>query len=218
MRTWLGRTGVHLSEEDILRLLRPPSVPDLWEDRARAHLSRCESCAAEAAEIDRFLDRLSDTHDAAADGRVSMNRLAKQKYRILRRVRHLIEPGRRSRVLRFPAASRPTLAGVGRVGGWLSAAAFTGLLVGLAVGQWLHLHPDRPSVNSATGPERTMNRAPTIVIPRPELVNLPLAMSSTSEDGFLDELDEVLGSPPILELTPLDEITPRIRETAVYRW
>ena len=215
----LGRAGVHLSEEDILRLLRPLSVPDLWEDRARAHLSRCESCATKANVLERFLDNISRIHDVTSNDCVSMNRLAKQKHRVLRRIRHALEPNRRARVLWFPAVSRPILAGFSRAGGWLGASAMTGLLVGLAIGQWVHLHPDQ---TQAVGPlgaaqETTMPNA-TVTASRSELVNLPLAMTATSEDGFLEELDEALGSPPIPELTPLDEITPRIRETAVYRW
>ena len=213
------RAGAHLREEDILRLLRPPAVPDIKDDRARAHLSRCEACAEETVKLERFLDGLSDDHDVGIGDRVSPERLNRQKHRILRRIRLVVEPGRRGRVLRFPAVGRPTLLRVRLAGKWLGAAAAAGLLLGVIVGQSVHVHPEAPA-EVARAPETRplIGDVPPTAVSRTVLANLPLVMTSTSEDGFLDELDQVLGSPPIIELTPLDEITPRIRETAVYRW
>ena len=215
----MSRAGTHLREEDILRLLRPPAVPDIKDDRARAHLSRCEACAEETVKLERFLDGLSDVHDVGIGGRVSPERLNRQKHRILRRIRRVVEPGRRGRVLRFPAVGRPTLLDVRWAGKWLGAAAAAGLLLGVIVGQWVHVHPDAPAeVGRASEMRPLTGDVPPTAVSRTVLANLPLVMTSTSEDGFLDELDQVLGSPPIIELAPLDEITPRIRETAVYRW
>ncbi len=217
------RSGVlgadaHLSENDIVSLLRPPSVPDVRDDRARAHLSRCELCADEAAKLEGFLDGLSDTHDSALRNGVSAERSTKQKHRILRRIRRAVEPGARGRLLRFPAVARPTLLDVRLASKWLGAAAAAGLVLGVVLGQWIHVHPDEQAGNGSAEVARVASDVPAPTVSRTNLSNLPLVMTSTSEDGFLEELDQVLSSPPILELTPLDELTPRIRETAVYRW
>jgi hypothetical protein len=38
------------------------------------------------------------------------------------------------------------------------------------------------------------------------------------DDPFLNELELMLNSPQVLGLTPLDEITPRVREISVNVW
>ena len=113
------RAGAHLREEDILRLLRPPAVPDIKDDRARAHLSRCEACAEETVKLERFLDGLSDDHDVGIGDRVSPERLNRQKHRILRRIRLVVEPGVGAEYFGFlPLVGRRCSAYGWRASGW----------------------------------------------------------------------------------------------------
>ena len=215
----LGLRSAHLTEENVLSYLHPSSVPNAREDAVRAHLVRCESCTRDVEALEGFLANLSKVTEAGTSERISAHRLEKQKNRILNRIRRAVEPGHRGSVLRFPALTRPAFLTVRRVGPWLSAAATAGLLLGVAVGQWMHLHPEPTATTSRLSEAtRTVTTASPIANQRTALIELPLAMTSTSEDGFLDELDQILSNPSILELTPLDEITPRIREATIYRW
>ena len=202
----------HLADDELLELLMPRgSVPPA---AAAAHLERCHGCANRSAKLRTFLNGLTETNDAGLAAAFPVDRLATQRERIMRRLRRSVEPARPARVLSFPALARPALSGIRRARYWLGAAAAAGLLVGMTVGQFLHAHPE-PTISTqdistdATTSPSALGRPSTASLTDPAL---------GYDDPFLDELELMLSSPQVPGLTPLDEVTPRIREVAVNVW
>ena len=137
----LGLSGGHLGDEELLALLLPAgSEPS--SAATRAHLDRCEMCTDRSMMLQAFLSGLMETSEATLAETFPLDRLATQRERIMRRLRRSVEPARRGRVLSFPALARPALAGVHRAHRWLGATAAAGLLIGVTVGHFLHIHPE----------------------------------------------------------------------------
>lgn len=203
----------HLADDELLELLipasRPPGSPrvDLQPNDARDHLSQCDVCGNRSLKLQTFLSGLAETHESSLRQAFPARRLATQRERIMRRLRRSVQPAMPGRVLRFPALARPAFAGIHRARRWLAAAAVAGLVVGMSVGQFLHFHPE-PAVNLEDA-DATMARVETT------------SFNDTAvetEDAFLDELEMMLTSPQVPVLSPVDEITPRIREVAINVW
>ena len=197
---------VHLHPSDDLLLeavLGPMGSDGRGRAEAEAHIAECRSCADRLDELQAFVDAVNAETAASFDETVSAEHLATQRERIMRRVE--LAAGRRhpARVLRFPAGARSALATVNRARRWLGAAA--GLLVGVTVGQLVHLHPEPP-----TGVPRTFAPAPDRA-PIAAAVSSPLA----ADEQFMEELELALASPRVSELAALDEMTPRIREVTI---
>ena len=212
------RTSHHLADEALLaRLFCPVGTPaEPGESRAAldAHLDTCEICANRLAELTTFLDDITEENELAFAAAFPTDRLAVQRARILRRLSTVSEQRRPARILRFPAIARPALATVHAAGRWLGAAAATGLLVGLGIGQFVHFHPpsDAPDQSAAaavvsedtSSGSQTFRSFPTDV--------------DVDDEAFMNEVELVLSSPQVQELSTLDAITPRIRAVAIYPW
>ena len=205
----------HLADDELLELLIPAG-PNTLRDAARAHLDRCETCVSRSGKLRTFLNGITETNEATLATTFPLDRLATQRERIMRRLRRSVEPAGPTRVLRFPSLSRPALAGVHRARHWLGAAAAVGLLVGMTVGQFVHVHTE-PSVSardtSASNPMASTTGS--ALWPSTAEVSDP---AMEHEDALLDELELMLSRPHVPGLSPLDEITPRIREVAVNVW
>ncbi len=213
---WRSR---HLADTDLVGLLVPGSdVPTASDAAIRTHLSHCRACADRSADLQRLLDGLSDTAQTDVDSQVSPERLAKQRDKIVRRLRRSVEPAHTAQVLRFPSLATPTFTRVHKATRWLTAAAVAGLIAGLAAGQYLHLHPGTETTDTlveetVTAQDPTASSGPTLA--SSETGDVWFALE---DEAFLDEVDLMLVTPRIPELDPLDEITPRIREVSVSPW
>lgn len=207
------RLSRHLSEAELVGLLVPGSdVPTAGDAARRVHLSQCRSCAGRSADLQSLLDAVSETAQSDAETHLSTERLASQRKKIVRRLRRSVEPAQVAHVIRFPSIAQPAPTSLRRAR-WLTGAAVAGLVVGIATGQFLHLHPLTESTDTVL---RDAVTPPNTAASRGLAENAPWL--TLEDDAFLQEVDLMLMAPRIPELDPLDEITPRIREVAVSPW
>ena len=123
----------HLSDDRLI---------DVCLDKAgyvaeRNHLDSCPECAERRAHLSRMLADVAAVTVAEADAAFSVDRLVKQRARILQR---LEQEGRFGRVITFPSnvAQRPSLRA--RPGTrWVAGAAAAGLLIGVLAGHLAHV-------------------------------------------------------------------------------
>ena len=215
----------HLADDELLELLIPssPSSPSSIDtqptqpNEARDHLKQCDLCGNRSIKLQTFLNGLGETNETSLDQAFPVGRLATQRERIMRRLRRSVQPARPGRVLSFPALARPAFAGIHRARHWLAAAAVAGLVVGIGAGQFLHIHPE-PAVTMEEASLAGVETAPAIRVQQQPSTPSFTDPAVGSEDAFLDELEMMLSSPQVPVLSPLDEITPRIREVAVNVW
>ena len=207
--------AAHLADDEILQLLMPPGA-DMPSPVAGNHLGRCDRCASRAAKLRAFLNGLTETNESALAGVFPVDRLATQRTRIMRRLRRSVEPARPARVLSFPALARPALSGTHRARYWLGAAAAAGLLVGITVGQFFPRHLE-PTSGAQGISAQAMVSTSVSALQRPSTASFT-DPALENDDPFLIELELMLSSPQVPGLTPLDEITPRIREVVVNVW
>lgn len=215
MRLWLrlrDRLGPgHLVDDVILQLLIP-SASDTPSPAARTHLDQCSRCTKRSAKLRAFLNSLTEANEATLAGIFPVDRVTTQRTRIMRRLRRSVEPARPTRILSFPTRAHSALSGLHRVRYWLGGAVAAGFLVGIGVGQLFHEHPQPTNGTSGMSTEAVVSAS-----------RQPSTASFTDpgleyDDPFLDELELMLNSPQVLGLTPLDEITPRVREISVNVW
>ena len=225
MRQWwrqrLGRTDFHLSDKRLLVLLFPPadgtasagSGPEV----PNTHLSACASCARRLEELRTFLDSLMEQSAADFDATFAPEHLARQRASILHRLERAIRPHQPVRILRFPAAARPALARVHAARRWLGAAASAGVLAGVGIGQFVHLHPE-----STPAEEPVLTAVASTTVSREGPNPLPASNGPTSletdDDAFMNQVEFVLVDSQIQELSTLDAITPRVREVVLRPW
>ena len=148
-----------------------------------------------------WLDQLRATGPAAFEDEVTPDRLDRQRRRIVRRLDRVVSPPRTSRVLRFPSTAHARLRQAPGATRWMGAAA-AGLVLGLGLGQFAD--PVRPGSQGADA--------------RREPVSPMVAAMGPGDGAVLDEVDQVLASIRVPELSHLDEITPRTREVSVNPW
>ena len=162
------------------------------------------------AAMKTFLDSITEENEQAFEAAFPVERLAAQRARILRRLSKVSDQQRPARILRFPAIARPALTTVHAARRCLVAAAAAGLLVGLSIGQPVHLHPDSELRDPST-PAGVVSEDMSFG----SLAQRPLHVS---DEAFMNEVELVLSSPQGQELSTLDAITPRIRKMAINLW
>ena len=225
MRQWLrqrlGRTDPHLRDKCLLALLFPPahgttsagSGPEVLN----THLSACASCAGRLEELRAFLDSLTEQNAADLDATFAPDHFARQRASILHRLERATKPHQPVRILRFPAAARPALACVHAARRWLGAAAAAGVLAGVGIGQFVHLHPE-----STSAAESMLIAAASTTVsregPKPTPASNGLTSLETGDDAFMDQVESVLVDSQIQELSTLDAITPREHVVALRPW
>lgn len=191
--------GSHAPDHLLLAVIRGSADgPVANREATETHVSACPSCADRLAELTVFLEAITEQSADAFDDAISTARLATERDRIMRRVERATGRGRAARILRFPVLARPALAAVGRAHRWIGAAAATGVLTGVVIGQFVHLHSDPPALTTrADGPTYTP------------------ADATTSDEQFMEELELAITSPRVSTLVALDEMTPLMREVSV---
>ena len=212
------RQGAHLTDSRLLDMVIPsPSSGHVTHsDSPDAHLVGCPGCAKRLADLKAFLGTLAEDHTADFDDAFSEEHLAHQRASIRRRLERATRPATSVRILRFPAAARPALAQVRTARWWLGAAAAVGLLGGVGLGQFVHVHPE------STGAEPALTRAASSASGFSRVDATPpsggSAPAEADAEAFMDRVESVLVDPQIRELTTLDAITPRVREVALSPW
>lgn len=196
----------------VRRHLSEHALRSAWLDgRLPAHLESCAACRRRYADLVALVDAQREAAIDEADAVFTPERLAAQKAHVLRRLGNLAQP---VRVLPFPSSRRhrPIVGRAGRR--WVAMAAAAGLLIGLATGLLVNVHPLGPGRTATFGRGSTgqpVARATDVAATR-----LRAAQErGQSDEVFLGELEAALGAPHVEELQAIDALTPRVREATV---
>ena len=164
------------------------------------HLDSCPECAERSAHLTRMLTDIAAVTVAEADAAFSVDRLAKQRARILQR---LEQEGRAGRVITFPGNLTQRTSLRGRPGmRWVAGAAAAGLLIGVVAGHLAHV----VAPNQWSG-------SPTQVVLQPP-GTLHAVSTTLSEEEFLGRLEVAIEGTTGASLRPLDDMTPLVWEVA----
>jgi hypothetical protein len=177
-----------------------------------AHVSSCETCAAQLADLTVQMETLREAAWQEADAAFDDTTLEAQRGKILARLANL---GKAARVLRFPARMRDASMPVSPISRrWVSVAAAAGLIIGLVAGQMLHFVPWESQLHRQSGQLQAST-------PRSQggavIVQSAAAVVSLSDDELLDEIDEAMELRRAPNLRALDAFTPRVGELVEIR-
>jgi predicted anti-sigma-YlaC factor YlaD len=170
---------------------------------AHQHLQTCAECRARYDELCVWAQSVRTEDLAAADAAFPAERLAAQQSQILRRLEALERP---ARVIAFPKFAQPVSGGRSVAYRWVAAAAAAGLVIGVALGQWLDL-------------SQRFDRQPAVA--ETQLVASPPASSDVrlqtasaiSDDALLSDLEASAAMhPSVAPLRAIDALTPRSRD------
>lgn len=166
----------------------------------RHHLDRCTACENRRAHLSRLLVDASDVATAEADAVFSVERLARQRTRILQR---LDQEGRPGRLIAFPASHLHGSSLRARPGmRWVAVAAAAGVVIGLLAGHLAHDLPARGTLPAAE------------VAAEQPVTTLRAVSMTLSEEEFLGRLEMAIEGTSGSALQPLDDLTPRVWEVA----
>ena len=186
----------HLSDDRLVAIALEASVTA----RVTAHLRDCAACAVRQARLAALLRDISQVAAGEADAAFPPEHLARQRARILSRVRHVTQP---VAVLPFPGNPGdrpPSRRWIGPV-----ASATAGLLLGVVAGQVAFDRPD--------GTVPAEEAAIEIVRPAPAILTRPsLAAATISGDELLLQIEAARQGPRPATLRSLDALTPRASE------
>lgn len=213
----------HLNDEQLLEELIPKGKRPGRHTRT-AHLNKCVFCAERATELELFLDELVEidsislpAFSASLAANTGRSVDAQQKH-IMDRVRNASKSLKETPVLSLPASNQLSSRQDNGIGWWLSAATAAGLLLGVALGQFLHFHPEQTMTDLDASLEPQIIASETTRENQPQ-TPIRFADSLTdSDETFLEELEVILSRPQVPELSPFDEITPQIREVSINVW
>jgi len=194
------------------RHLGDAALAEIWTASAASgvpasepHLIECADCRARYEELCAWLDVARNEAFAEADAAFPAERLAAQQAQILRRLEAAERP---ARVIAFPKFAQPLSQRSPLASRWITVAAAAGLVIGVALGQWMDLrHRFGPQ------PKRTADSVvASVPAPQPSTM-LIQTTGSLSDDALLLELDATLSMhPSVGPLRAIDTITPRSRD------
>jgi len=196
------------------RHLDDAALAEIWTASAASgdpasapHIDGCPECRRRYDELVMWLEGLRTEAIDDAEAAFPADRLAAQQAQILRRIE---AAGRPARVIAFPKFTRPLSARPSMAHRWVTAAAAAGLVMGVALGQWLDLshrfrgQPNREAEVAVTAPAAA---------PQPEMAIQTARTGTISDEALLSELDASLAMHPAVEpLRAIDTITPRSRD------
>jgi hypothetical protein len=193
------------------RHLDDAALAEIWtvstacgDPASNPHLDGCAACRGRYDEFRAWLDALRDDADAEADAVFTNDRLAAQQAQILRRLEATERP---ARVIAFPRFSQPRVLGPSIAHRWVTIAAAAGLVIGVALGQWLDLRHRFGAPTTLTN-ETVASPA---AADEPEFVIQ--TTRTISDEALLSELEASLSMHPSVEpLRAIDTITPRSRD------
>ena len=201
---WSGHEPVHLTDRELAAILVNAEGGE--PTPGSAHLAACEHCAGRVRDLQTGLDRIATTAEAAFDDALPAWRLARQRRRVLERIRRAAGRPGSARILRFPALGAPVPSDTYRMRRRLSLAAAAGLLVTVGIGQLVDRDHRRTRVRDRPPPSS-----------RPSRSSGPPGgqAQSVADEQFMLELEEALNSSRVRPLVALDEMTPRVRAAAI---
>jgi hypothetical protein len=169
------------------------------------HLIECANCRARYDNLCTWLESVRAEAVDEADAAFPAERLAAQQAHILRRLEAAERP---ARVIAFPKFAQPLSQRSSLTSRWITVAAAAGLVIGVALGQWMDLrHRFGPQPGRTA--ERVVASAP--VAQQPDMVIQPTGI--LSDDALLMELDSTISQhPSVGPLRAIDTITPRSRD------
>jgi hypothetical protein len=196
------------------RHLDDAALAEIWAASAASgdpasnpHFDSCPECRLRYDELVMWLERLRTEAVSDADAAFPADRLAAQQAQILRRIEAV---GRPARVIAFPRFTRPLSARPSVAHRWVTAAAAAGLVIGVALGQWLDLSH---RFGSQPGREGEVALSAPAPVPQPEIAIQTARTGIISDEALLSELDASLAMHPAVEpLRAIDTITPRSRD------
>jgi hypothetical protein len=185
----------------------------IWTDASLAgappadpHLDACAECRARMGAFASWLEDLRLAANAEADEVFTPERLATQHAQIFRRIE---AAGRPARVIKFPRFAQPISATTSNARRWVAGAAAAGLLVGVALGQFMDLSSATPGRRI---PVSTQATAETGAPNTPAGVGLQNASVAISDEELMSRIEEMV-SPRIPDsLVAFDSMTPRVRD------
>jgi hypothetical protein len=196
------------------RHLDDAALAEIWtasaaggDPASNTHLQACGECRGRYDEFCLWLESVRVAGGAEADAAFPAERLAAQQAQIFRRLEAAERP---ARVIAFPKFTRPMSAGPSLAHRWVTVAAAAGLVIGVALGQWMDLrHRFGPQ------PARTPSAILATTDPVPQREMGLQTVSAISDEALLSELDASLAMhPSVAPLRAIDTITPRSRDFA----
>jgi hypothetical protein len=183
----------HLSDDRLIEISLNLAPPDADE----THLSECVPCQSRRASIVAVLEDTELALAAEADAVFPLDRLARQRERILQ---HPALEVRAGRVIAFPASAgeelaRPRIARRWRWAG-VAAAVAASFLVGLLAEHFTHEVPEEARL--AARSTRDLQATPAA-----------LPVLGLSDEEFLGQVELAVGRGGPAMLRPLDAMTPR---------
>lgn len=196
------------------RHLDDAALAEIWTASAASgdpasnpHFDGCAECRRRYDDFVVWLEALRAEAIGDADAAFPADRLAAQQAQILRRLEAV---GRPARVIAFPKFTRPLSARPSIAHRWITAAAVAGLVIGVALGQWLDLSHRFGRQPSLEGEVALSTPAP---VAQPEMALQRARTGTISDEALLSELDASLSMHPAVEpLRAIDTITPRSRD------
>lgn len=176
---------------------------DAWlsgERPVHPHLAQCATCRARVAEYTGWLDQWREIAVSEADAIFTPERLKAQQAQIVRRIEAAEHP---AKVIRFPRFAQPIASSGSSARRWIASAAAAGLLVGVALGQFMDLRPG-PSI-LAPSTETAQTRRPVNPAVQP-------ASFAISDEELMSRLEEIASPRMPDSLVAYDSMTPRARD------
>ncbi len=176
------------------------------EPAEAAHLVTCHECTARYEALCSWLQTVRDEAVEEADAAFPPERLAAQQALILRRLEAAERP---ARIIAFPKFAQPLSHRPSAAHRWITVAAAAGLVIGVALGQWMDLRH-----RFAPRPARTADAVVTSSAPVAASADMRMqTASAVSDEAFLFELETSLSMhPSVAPLRALDTLTPRSRD------
>jgi hypothetical protein len=198
----LNRLTGHLDDRAMAALWADASLAGVQP--AHPHLETCAACRTRMDGFTSWLEDLRTDANAEADEAFPAERLAAQHAQIFRRIE---AAGRPARVIKFPRFAQPLSATTSHARRWVAGAAAAGLIVGVALGQFMDLRYSSglrrvPVIASGVGPE-----------PQQATAGLENASNPAMSDEELMSRIEELTAPRMPDsLVTFDTVTPRVRD------
>jgi anti-sigma factor RsiW len=174
------------------------------EGSVHPHLAACDECRARYAEFERWITGLGGELRDEADEAFTGDRLAVQQAQIARRLETLERP---ARVIAFPKAARAVISGHSHVRRWVTVAAAAGLIAGIGLGQVV---PEMRHAMDARRTAQTPVRDERLTSARNGQTQMIRPASATLNDD--DLLEDAFARPRVTALSPLDDMTPHVRD------
>lgn len=173
--------------------------------RANRHVAGCAECRRRYEELCTWLATVRTEARDDADAAFPAERLAAQQAHVLRRLEAAERP---ARVIAFPRFAQPLSAGGPLLNRWITVAAAAGLVIGVALGQWMDLRH-----RFGAQPVQVAEDTFATTQPRTQPDVRLQTVSAISDEALLSELEASISmQPSVGPLRALDTITPRSRD------